>query len=715
MKNKFLKKLFVTFIVSISLSTGLIILNNFDILKSFHLEFSDKFQGNGKINENIIIIGIDTKTMNAVKEKANLMQGYFKLLENLSLAKVIGFDWMMEDTQNISKNELTKILDNKSKINVIDKLKPYISSPTLEQQKLADKIKILPIVLSRYDIIGDHEINIKDGFINTENKTKIESFYLYSNNANKLGNIFSQTDIDDTVRRFYLGAKDTDNLYESFSIAIARIFLDLNQEQGVFDLQNQIYKLSQNSKIQIPIDKDGQFKINFFNKPLSYTYFSFVDVMEGKISENTFKNKIVLIGPVAESLHDYQYVPTSNGIPMPGVEIHANAIQTIIENAFLKDQTGIAQALTVFVIAFISAFVVMYFGILTSVLYIILASIGYTLAAKFSFNHGIILNMVYPYLTIFLSFIIVYLYRYFTEIKAKKQLQSAFSKYVNKDIVKQISENPDLVTLGGEQKEITVFFSDIINFTHLSEGMTPKALVEFLNEYFEIMWDVIMKNHGTLDKYEGDAIMAFWGAPIDLKDHAYLACKAALEGREALKILHEKWKQENKPLIDYRVGLNTGLAIIGNVGSQERFDYTAMGDNVNLGSRLEAINNLDGTRICISEMTYEKIKDKFLTRKLDRIQVKGKDIPITIYELISIHKESDQKPTLYERELANSFELALNLYMQKNFEKALEAFNQILQNYPEDNPSKIYIDRCQEFIKNPPKDDWNGVWVYQTK
>ena len=210
-----------------------------------------------------------------------------------------------------------------------------------------------------------------------------------------------------------------------------------------------------------------------------------------------------------------------------------------------------------------------------------------------------------------------------------------------------------------------------------------------------------------MDKYEGDAIMAFWNAPVAQHNHALNACVTALENQKRLSELRKKWAEEKKPEIHVRIGLNTGEAVVGNMGSENRFDYTAMGDNVNLGSRLESINKQYGTELIISESTFEKVKDKLICRELDIIRVKGKNEPVRIFELIEKKSEIRNQKS----EIISNFAEALKLYRTKNFLKAKEAFNAIKN----DPPSQVFAKRCEEFIKNPPKEEWDGVWNFNVK
>ncbi len=289
---------------------------------------------------------------------------------------------------------------------------------------------------------------------------------------------------------------------------------------------------------------------------------------------------------------------------------------------------------------------------------------------------------------------------------------SSFEKYVPADLVRYLIHSGQEATLGGENKTLTVYFSDIADFTTVSESLNPEKLVEALGEYLGEMSDIIKKNKGTLDKYIGDAIMAFWGAPKECPDHAYLACKAAIENQEMLKQLREsRWLKENKPLFKSRIGLNTGELIVGNMGSKKRLNYTVIGDTVNLSSRLESINKYYNTEIMCGESTYKIIKDKIVTRKLDIVAVKGKKQGVGIYEIIGFKNQIDPKMESF----ISKYEEGLENYFNRSFKSAVKLFRESLSILNNDYPAKILTKRCETFLHEPPPVDWNGVYVFLRK
>jgi adenylate cyclase len=296
---------------------------------------------------------------------------------------------------------------------------------------------------------------------------------------------------------------------------------------------------------------------------------------------------------------------------------------------------------------------------------------------------------------------------YQTEGKARRQLRRAFSGYLSPTVVEHVIEKQDEVKLGGEEIEATVLFTDLKNFTSMSEKMTPPQVIGMLNTYFSVASRTILDRGGLVDKYIGDSIMAVFGAPMPLENHAIAACQAALD----LGRMQSQVAPGDGPLITTRIGINSGRMVVGNVGSTERHDYTAIGDTVNLASRLEGCNKVYGTQIVISESIVKCIPDTFLLRPLDRLRVLGKEDPVSVYELMGERLTAEAKAL----EIADRFGKGMELYQKRAFREALKDFRQILRIYPEDGPSKLYLRRCKDFIKNPPPKRWDGVHTLLTK
>ncbi len=287
-------------------------------------------------------------------------------------------------------------------------------------------------------------------------------------------------------------------------------------------------------------------------------------------------------------------------------------------------------------------------------------------------------------------------------LREREFIKSTFERYVSKAVASEIIKNPDMVRLGGMKRELTVMFSDIGGFTTASETIPPEDAVKHLNEYFEGMSSAILEYNGTINQFQGDAIVAFWGAPVPQENHAILACLAALKCREFLKSLQEKWTAQGLPVSSFRFGISTGEMVVGNIGSSSRFEYTVIGDEVNLTSRLEGVNKIYGTQILITDKTYELVREELISRELDVIRVVGKNQPVRIYELVA------EKGTLdnIKSELIEKFHVGLNLHRQRRWVEALDTFEKILKIDPKDPPSQEYLRRCIEYLNSPPPPGW---------
>jgi adenylate cyclase len=337
---------------------------------------------------------------------------------------------------------------------------------------------------------------------------------------------------------------------------------------------------------------------------------------------------------------------------------------------------------------------------------------GYILLCQHLFsNGGLILNIMYPASVIVLVYVAITLYKYIVESSQKRFIRNAFSTYLAPSVVKQIIESPDKLILGGEQRDITAFFSDVQGFTSISEKLTAPELVELLNEFLTEMTDIILKYEGTLDKFEGDAIIAFFGAPNDLENHAETACLACIEMQKRLTDLRTKWKAEAKPELNMRIGLCSGPAVVGNMGSKNRMDYTMMGDTVNTAARLEGVNKVYGIYTLIGETTYRALDDRILTREIDSINVIGKVEPVSVYQLLGYTTDIDP----HTKEALGLYQQGLTAYRNQKWENAIDRFNRALKLTPDDGPSQTMIIRCREFMTDPPGADWDGTFAMVSK
>ncbi len=468
------------------------------------------------------------------------------------------------------------------------------------------------------------------------------------------------------------------------------------------DMKPFSFAIAEQAGYATPTEKETLL-INFADAPHSFKTVSVNDVLAKNLS---FANKIVLIGATAPNLHDDYFVPTSDGKAMPGVEIHANILQNIINNDFLRAPDKLIVMLGVILAALAGMFLIARLKYYYAIPLAIGLLVVYAIVAIISFNQfNLLIDLFFAPLA-FAVFTGAGVSVAYTEEKTKgAYLRDAFSKYVSKELLDEILSKNQQLTLGGEKRILTVMFSDIRDFTSISEKLSPEELVHLLNEYLTTMTRIVLKHQGTVDKFIGDAIMALWNAPLLDDAHAVKACDTAVEQIKALRELQANWKQRNVPSLNIGIGIHTGPAVVGNMGSEERFDYTAIGDTVNLASRMEGLTKEYGVSILISESTYEHIKGKYLCRKLDAVKVKGKKVPVLLYHLCV---DQDQA-------FVTSFEKALELYFKAKFHDALKGFKETAKIRPNDPSCALFIERCELYLKHPPAKDWDGAFVYEKK
>jgi adenylate cyclase len=516
-------------------------------------------------------------------------------------------------------------------------------------------------------------------------------------------------DSDGVIRWAPLVVKFQNDYYSSLPISMLLQYLEWPMlSLKIADFGVESVKLD---NLVIPTDEAGRLLVNFLGPAKSFPHHSVTDILHNRLSPELFKDKIVIVGATATGIYDMRVTPFSS--VYPGVEIHATVIDNILHQNFLVHSgwTKFIDICTILLLGFIVGVVVPRARAVHGVLLILIMLAVFVGINTYLFAHyNIWLNLIYPVLTMMTIYLAITVYRYITEEREKKKIRGAFQYYLTASVINEMLKDPTKLKLGGDKKALSVLFSDIRGFTTVSETLTPEELVHLLNEYLTAMTDIVFKYDGLLDKYMGDAIMAVYGAPLDQPDHAVRACRTALDMLEELKKLQKKWSDEGRPVLHIGVGVNSGDMVVGNMGSQMRFDYTVMGDSVNLGSRLEGINKEYGTNIVISEYTYAAVKDILLCRELDSVRVKGKKLPVKIYELIGEKKDAAPHEAFLRR-----FEAGLEKYKQARWDEAIAAFRQVLEIRPGDPPSEIYIRRCEDLKESPPPEPWDGVFTMTKK
>ncbi len=710
-------------------------------VEQFRLNHIDeRFQNRGAINikdtANVIILEITQETHYAIPETWPWPRSVLaKVIRNLNKAgvKAIGIDLVMSSADRFSPQNDSDLVD------AIREFGNVVLGGTIEH--ISGSVSVTQT---------NEGVNIQQSSVGYEIKKTDENYNnIYYKADSSIGIVNVVADNDGVIRRYIpIDISPGGERVPKFGLAVLNKYLDLERDHTVttesddFILKN----------IHIPKYDNISMLINYFGPDRTFPYFNLINVLDdseyftkeeidyeaeintwddpdyGLLYSGIFKDKIVLIGSTMPEDKDMFPISFSRGEKkgdnlLYGVEIHANAIQNILSRSFIYVQPQYQEILTIIFFTFLAFFISSFLkeikvgkGFLVEALNFFLILGLLFLLRWISFYLFDNYNYLFRYTSSTLSIILGYFgstaYYFIAERKQKTMIKGMFTQYVSSTFVEELVADPEKLKLGGEKKELSVFFSDIAGFSTFSETKTPEDLINFLNEYLSEMTKIVFDNNGTLDKYLGDAVMAFWGAPVPQPNHPYLACKSALLMQNRLKELQVKWKMEGETIIEARMGINTGEMVVGNVGGSQRFDYTVIGDNVNLSSRLEGVNKEYGTFILISDSTYEHVKNDFITREIDSIIVKGKTKPVNIYELIGFAGE--ELPS----EKTNSLKIyseALQLYREKQFSGAADKFTKVLELVPTDRASAVFVNRCKLLNENPPPEEWDGVFVMKTK
>ena len=668
-------------------------------------EYYDK-----KIDE-IVIIDIDEQSL----RKENLgkfynwshVESYAQIIKNVArdTPKVIAFDIIVDEEADKAKEDIFL-----STVKNSNKVISAIYFDNADEDVFSD-----PDTKPQYNID-------KDSY-------SIENAEIMSKEYNHMGTPYAKLYEDSRANGIVLFEPDADGVIRKLRPFITYFdrqipFLGLQmfiQTHDIKDFKLNTEKdtlkfINSNQEIvrNVPIE-NGQINISYVGLIDKFRRLPYYWVHQNDdhrwLEPGYFKDKYVIIGASAAGLFDLRVTPVSE--TLPGVGIHANLLHTILKKDYVQKLSILWISIFIFLLVFATSVVVAYkraIFISLFLLFIILAVFLIGLILHDEYN--LFIESFSLIVSIILSLIVTYAYKYATEEKDKQMIKSAFSQFVNKKVVDDLLADPSKLRLGGEKKNCSVFFSDVAGFTTISEQLDPESLVKLLNKYLTDMTNIIFDNDGMIDKYIGDAIMAIYGAPVATGNHAYQACKSAIDQQRRLSALREELIKEGYPSLLARMGINTGEMVVGNMGSQDYFNYTVMGDTVNLAARLEPANKDYDTLIMIGQNTYEMAKDYIYTRQLDLLVVKGKTEPVAVYELYGV---KDYKISSKEEDLLNSYSKGYELYLNREWESAIDKFQYCLNLFPEDGPSKVFIERCKYYKEDEPEASWSGVYVRKTK
>ena len=691
----------------------------------------------GGVDERIVIVDIDEKSLAKVGRwpwsRIHIAKLLDELFDNYDVT-LVGFDIVFPEPDDSSG---LKILQKLGRNELADIKKYHDAIANLEDQ--LDYDKLLSKSISNRQIVLGYYFNdaiSSTGSTNTgelpmpafhrdtfKNKNvQARKAIGYNANIKELqdaaltaGHFTPWIDDDGVIRRIPMVYEYQDNFYEALSLIMVRTLLGIKETKPVFEEDyntgySSLEKLSL-EYIDIPVDKNVQALVPYRGKEGSFLYVSAVDVINGLVDKKILQDAIVLVGTTAPGLYDLRTTPVQK--QYAGVEIHANLISGILDQN-IKQSPAYVDGVEFIQLLLIGCLLTLLFPLLSPlwVTFVTLVISSITIAANITFwQYG---NLVMPLaaslILIFIIFVANMSYGFFIERRGKLQIASIFGQYIPPDLIDEMNFNEDSYSLEAENREMTVLFSDIRGFTNISEGLTPAQLSELMNAYLTPMTKIIHENRGTIDKYMGDAIMAFWGAPLENPNHARHALKTAMDMLERLNAIRIEFIERGWSAIYIGVGLHTGMMSVGNMGSEFRMAYTVLGDAVNLGSRLEGLTKVYGVEIIVSETTRDTVPE-FVYRELDIVKVKGKDKPIGIYEPIALEEEITDEE-LAEMEKSKK---AISAYRKQDWLNARLFFEELQQMLPERKLYSIYLERINNFLNNPPPANWDGVFVHTTK
>ncbi len=517
-------------------------------------------------------------------------------------------------------------------------------------------------------------------------------------------------DADGSYRRVPL----TVRVGDSFALPLSLAMLHVYRPQWNLGLRfrDSFVESVQLGPTTIPVAENGEMLINYRGPGKTFPHVSASAILSGTVAPDVLRDKLVLVGVTATAVADVRVAPFDSF--MPGVEIHANVIDSILRNDFLWSATSRVTAIESILILILALALGLCLSFARGV-YGFVAALAFAAAydagsQQLFLRTGICLSTVFPMLAIGLTYGGVSVQHFVAEERAKRQTRNALERYVPPAVARLVSNKPELLALGGETRELTVMFLDIRGFTTISERMRerPQELVALLNTFLDAMTVVIFDHGGTLDKYIGDEIMAFWGAPLPQADHAARACRCAVALLARLEELNGDFVKRGWPTLDIGIGINSGTMVVGNMGSSLRLSYSVVGDNVNLAARLEGLNKKYGTRIIASAATIESAD--VVVREVDVVRVKGKDQAVHVFEIVADKSDEHQWTALLQ-----PFRLGLDHYRAQRWKEAAACFREVLAAKPGDAPAQLYLERIAALENNPPPADWDGVTVMDTK
>ena len=692
------------------------------------------------LDERIVIVDIDENSLAEVgrwpwsRDKlATMVDNLFSLYE----ADVVGFDIVFAEKDESSglaqfdRLARTTLKNNEAYQRELDKIRPSLMHDEIFANSLIGKNAVLgyyfksilqqaetgitgllPPPLTRMDAQWSQRLPINKAVGYAGNLEILQT-------SARSGGFFDNpyVDADGVFRRVPLIQAYDGYLFASLALATTQAHLDaagielaVETEGSKGDSEYYALESINLQRYRIPVDANGAVFVPYRGRQGSFTYLPAHQILNGTLNPDHLRNKIVLVGASSPGILDLRSTPVQN--VYPGVEVHANIISGILDNRIKHKPAWTAgyEFVLLVVIAISMTLLLPLVSPLSAAAGSLLFTGTIIVGNFFAWNHNLILPLASPLLLIVLIFMLHMTYGFFIESRGKRQLANLFGQYIPPELVDEMSESPEEYSLDGENREMTVLFSDVRGFTTLSEGMDPKQLTQLMNALLTPMTRVIHQHRGTIDKYMGDAIMSFWGAPLANSEHARHALYAAMEMMVELKIMQEEFRQRGWPEVNIGIGLNTGNMNVGNMGSEFRMAYTVLGDAVNLGSRLEGLTKTYGVNIIVSETTRAEVPE-YVFRELDLVRVKGKNEPVAIFEPVGHKNDLDDEATA---ELI-AYKQALKYFRAQLLDKAELDFFNLNRLHPHRFLYQVYLERIAFYRSNPPGDDWDGIFTHTSK
>lgn len=691
MKQINLKSLFYFFTAYLLLS--IIYFNFSSFTNSFDNKIREQFfniRGEIPTTGNIVIVDIDEKSLKQLGQWPFSRDKMAQVLVNLTNAQVgiIGLDIVFAEEDRISPHKMAEILNIKG---------DFLNNDVLLGNVVANTPTVLGYFFTINEINKNKVPTLPLNILNEQTKnTLIQAKGVVPNikpiqdNSYSSGFFNAFSNNTGKLTHMPLVIQYNDSIFPSLSFEMIRIARQAQRVKLEYDNEN-LLGISLDDFF-IPTNNKGFFNINFRGPQKSFNYISFADIFNNTFNKEDVKGKFVLVGTSVTTLADLR--ATVYDLSMPGVELHANILDNILKQDFLYKPTWALalDALIIFGLTLILGAILLFIKPLLIFPFITLLSLGlYTYFYDLLFTHGIILNLFFPIVCIIITTLMASLLRYLEERKFSLFIKDKFSKKVSSAVVEDLLAQKDH-TFAVKNKEISIFFSDIRDFTKISEKINnPEKLINLLNLYMEPMTDEIIQNNGTIDKFIGDAIMAYWNAPQDCENHADLAVTSALNQLDKLEKLNHTLKEYYDLELNIGIGINTGLCTVGEMGSIGRSDYTIIGDNVNLASRVEGLTKFFGVKLIITDQTKILLKNSYHIRELATVKVKGKESSTILYEIKGFDTKQSEEDTLYEK--------ALGYYKNSDLKKALKLFVQLNTLTPS-KLYQLYVDSCEKYLNN---------------